>query len=82
MEIRDVQCTPSGPDPTGAVSAGHITLVGCLTTAELDYDTFIRKRNNLIRFLKQLLVAYANEKLISAIANLQSSRKEDDEPHR
>ena len=39
MEIRDVQCTASGPDPTGAVSAGHITLVGCLTTAELDYDS-------------------------------------------
>ena len=52
------------------------------TRVVLDGDTFISKRNNLIQFLKQLLVAYSNEKLTRAIANLQSSRKEDDEPRR
>ena len=51
------------------------------TRVVLDGDTFIRKRNNPIQVLKRPLVAYANEKLIRATANLQSSRKDNDEPH-
>ena len=38
LKFHEVACEPSGRDPNGAVSSGHITLRGFVTTARLSYS--------------------------------------------